>query len=281
MTAILTVIVIWASLQRGADETNVWLVVAASTPSPAGIARAAKGLAAKGLRPFIFQTGDCGEKRNIFGAAIEISGTVEAARVAFGRATRAASNVYLKRCAVVPRSLLAHRFPVVDSSIANVPGDAVNWDDSDRVSTVVNLADGRDLIASRHYVEDPEDSLEGRRVRLLLPSGSGESKVLSDDCAQPAGFQERSGVLAFQCAGEEAGDQLLHTVLVFDADGALLARAERCRNPVLSDGVAVTCKGESVDAKGRLKLRSKRVPFAESRLPARRPRPDGHRRISK
>lgn len=273
LAAILMATLAGENVERAVDGANVWLVVVASNPSPAGIAHAAKDLATKGLDGLIFQTNDCGEKRNVFGVAIEISESASAAKVALQRARGAVKNAYIKRCAVVSRSLLAHRFPAIDSSIAKVPSDTVNWDDSDRVSNVVRLADGRDIIADRLFVEDPEDPLEGRRVRLFLATSSGKGKLLSHDCTWPDHFQEHGGLLAFQCAGEEAGDELLHTVLVFDANGDLVAKAERCRNPILSDSDALTCKEESVDASGRLKLRSKRVDLAHAIAPTRGPNP--------
>ncbi len=258
---------------RARAARDLWLVVGASSSSPAAIARAAKDLADKGLAGLVFQGKDCGERRTVFGVAVEIVGSADAAKVGLERARRTVKHAYTKRCPVVPRSLLAHGFPAVDPSIADVPSDTVNWQDSDRVSSVIELADGRGLIASRVFVRDADDPLEGRRVRVILPDdpgkgpgkakGPGKGKVLAEDCTWPEQFHERGGVLAFQCAGEQAGDQLLHTVLVFDASGHALAKVERCRNPVLPGDHGVTCQAESVDAQGRLKLRSKRVRFAD------------------
>ena len=194
-----------------------------------------------------------------FGVALDIAGSADAAKDALRRARGVVNDAYVKRCAVAPRSLLALRFPAIDSSIASVPDDAVNWDDVDRISTAINLPDGRDAVVQRVFVNDPEDPMEGRRVRVLLVRRPGQGKVLIDDCTSPEQFKTSHGLLAFQCAGPDAGDQLLHDVLVFDNDGRQLAKVESCRDPRLPDGSAVTCAEESVNAKGRLKLRTKRV----------------------
>jgi hypothetical protein len=242
-----------------------WLVVAASDPSPAGIAKKAKALAAKTPGALVFQTKDCGEKRNVFGVAAEILDSTDGANAALQRARGVIKDAYVKRCVVVPGSLLALRFPAVDSSIASVPDDAVNWDDSDRISTAIKLPDGRNAIAQRVFVDDPEDQMEGRRVRVLVVTGPGKGKVLTDDCTSPQRFKVSDGLLAFQCDGSEAGDQLLHDVLVFDTEGKQLAKVTSCRNPALSDASAVVCSEESVDAKGRLKFHPKRVSLVRTK----------------
>jgi hypothetical protein len=155
------------------------MVVGASDPSPAKIARASNILAKTSPRVLVFQARDCGDKKNVFGVALDISDMAETAKVALARVRTTVKDAYIKRCVVVSRSLLSLRFPAVDPSIANVPDDAVNWDDSDRVSTLVALADGRDVVAQRMFVDDPEDPLEGRRARVLLVSGPDRMTVLS------------------------------------------------------------------------------------------------------
>lgn len=269
-------IVCWMALASTAaaaadGKKVVWLVVGASAPSPGAIAKAAKTVAAKNPAGFVFQTTDCGEKQNVFGLVLDVSDSAEAAKAALQRARDTVKDAYIKRCTVVPRSLLDLRFPAVDPSIAGVPDDAVNWEDVDRVSTAINLPDGRNLVAQRKFVDDPEDPLEGRRVRVLLVNGPGKGTVLNDDCTTPERFKSRDGLLTFQCAGQEAGDQLLHVVLVFDKDGKQLAKVDSCRNPSLPDDATVLCSEESVDARGRLKLRPKRTPLTKGAPPAQSP----------
>jgi hypothetical protein len=273
VSAMLMGILAGSPVKDASGTTVLWLVVGASDSSPTGISRAAKGLATKSSGALVFQTADCGEKRNVFGVALELSDSADAAKVALQRVRNTVKGAYIKRCTVTPRSLLSLRFPAVDSSIANVPDDAVNWEDSDRISTAVGLADGRDLVARRVFIDDPEDALEGRRVIVILAIGQGKGKVLTDDCGWPERFKEHDGQIAFQCAGAEAGDQLLHTVLVFDADGSQVAKVEQCRNPTLPGGATVICSEESVNANGRLKLRPTRVPLTPAKAPAQPPKP--------
>jgi hypothetical protein len=97
-------------------------------------------LATESSGGLVFQTADCGERHNVFGVALELSDSADAAKVALQRVRSTVKGAYIKRCTVTPRSLLALRLPAVDSSIANVPDDAVNWEDSDRVSTAVRSA---------------------------------------------------------------------------------------------------------------------------------------------
>ena len=257
----------WIALGSAKPSANaekiVWMVVGASDPSPAGIGHAAKGLAAKFPGILVFQTSDCGDKRNVFGVALEVSDSADAAKVTFARARGIVKDAYIKRCAVVPQSLLDLRFQVVDPSIASVPDDAVNWEDTDRVSTAIKLPDGRVVVAQRVFVDDPEDPMEGRQVRVILADGSSKGKTLDDDCFAPERFKSREGLIAFQCAGEEEGDQLTHIVLVFDKDGKQLANVNHCRNPSLPNDATVVCSEESYGPRG-FKLRPKRVALTKA-----------------
>ncbi len=126
-----------------AHAERVWLVIGTSSPTPAGIARAAKPLAAKSSDGLIFRTADCGERRTMFGWAYRIAPSAEAAKGALAGAREVAKNPYVKPCDIVPRSLLALRVPAVDASIADVPTNvADDWEDADRVSSAVSLPDG-------------------------------------------------------------------------------------------------------------------------------------------
>lgn len=252
-------------------QRTVWLVVGASDPSPAGIARAAKGLAGKVPGGLVFQTRDCGDQRNVFGFAVEVADSPDSAKAALQRARGIVKDAYIKRCAVVARSLLDLRFPAVESSIADVPDDAVNWEDTDRVSSAIKLPDGRDIVAQSAFVNDPDDPLEGRRVRVILVNGPGKGTLLNDDCLSAERFKARDGLLTFQCFGSEAGDQVLHFVLVFDKDGKQLANVETCRNPSLPNDATLLCSEESVDRKGRLKLRPKRTALTKATTDVQKP----------
>jgi len=229
-------------------------------------------LAMKFPGSLVFQTSDCEDKQNVFGVALEVFDSSDAAKAALARTRGLVRDAYIKRCAAVPQSLLDLRFPAVDLSIAAVPDGAVNWEDADRVSTAIKLPDGRVLVAQRVFVEDPEDPMEGRQVRVILVGGSGTRQTLDDDCFTPERFKSRDGLIAFQCAGEEAGDQLLHIVVVFDKDGKQLANVNHCRTPNLPNDTTVTCSEESYGPRG-LKLRPKRVALMKGGAAGQRPTP--------
>lgn len=240
-----------------AEPATVWLVVMGSSATAEGIAQKAKAVASSLPPHLVVQTRDCGAGGNVFALAA-VADSAEAARALLPRARAVVGDAYVKRCDVVPRSLLALRTSVVDPSIYDVPVDAVNWDDEARVSASVPLGDGRAVVIQRYFVNDPEDPLEGRRERVLLP-GVPAPKVLQNDCSSAEAFTEREGRIAFQCAREQAGDALLHDVVVVARDGAPLATVSHCRAPRWAGAGSIACDAESVDAQGRLILREKRT----------------------
>jgi hypothetical protein len=249
----------------------VWLIVAASDPTATGIAQKAKAMAAALPHALVVQTRDCGDKKNLFALAAQVVDSADAAKGALPAVHGAVKDAYVKKCAVVAGSLLSLRYPAVDATIADVPDSAVNWDEDDRVSTTAALPHNGALVVARYFVNQPDDPLEGRRERVIRPGATGnEAKTLSDDCPSAAAFAELQGRVAFECAREQAGDQLLHSVLAFDASGAKLADVSHCRKPRFAGADALTCSEESVDANGKLKLRAKRVslsPAGEKRTP--------------
>jgi hypothetical protein len=237
----------------------LWLVVAASDPSPAGIARKAQRLSSDHQAGLVFQTRDCGDRANVFGFAAEIATTAEAAHEALARVRTTLKEAYVKRCQVRPRTLLALRVPAVDLSIADVPENAVNWSDDDRVSAVLPVSKQSVLLIVRHFAISPDDPREGRRERIVWIGASNQPVTLADDCMSPGGATERRGRLALHCGGELAADELLHSVLVFDATGKRIAEIKRCRSPRWVADDAISCSEESVGPDGGLKLRARRV----------------------
>jgi hypothetical protein len=235
----------------------VWLVIAASDASPSTIAGRAKALALPGQ--IVVQMRDCGVQSNVFALVATVADSVEAGRAVLPSVQARVSDAYLKRCALVPRSLLALRVSAIDPSIGNVPADAVNWEDVDRVSSSVTLPDGRAMAVVRFFANEPDDPLEGKRQRVLLFQ-SGQQIVLEGDCPSASAFTARSGYVAFQCSRERAADEELHGTLVFDPSARKLGEVAHCRSPSwVPEGIA--CEAESVDAEGRLKLRRKTTSF--------------------
>jgi hypothetical protein len=235
-----------------------WLIVAASDATPAGIVRKAKALSTSLPRLLVVRTLDCAGQKDGFALVTAVADSMASAQKELPAARGAVADAYVKRCDVLPRSLLDWRVSAVDASIAEVPEDAVNWEDEDRISSVVALGGERAAIVVRYFVNAPEDPLEGRRQRVLLARASGQ-KTLVDDCAGAAGFTAKGGHTAFQCEREQAGDALLHRVFVYCDDGRRLAEVPHCRAPRWSGGDTLVCENESVDASGQLKLETKRT----------------------
>jgi hypothetical protein len=247
-------------LPAAARAEKVWIVVGASSPSPDGIARAAKPLAAKWPGGLVFRTADCGEKRNVFGWAYRVADSADDAKAALAAAREVAKGAYVKACDVASRSLLALRVPAVDASIADVPASVgEDWEDDDRVSSAVPLADGRTLVIKRVYkaalLEDPD---QGKDQGVWLAEGGGKVKALAESCSPAEAFAARDGKVAFQCGDTVAADELLHKVLVFDGDKQVAA-VSSCRKPKWTGPGALVCGAESVDSGGRIKLKAKKV----------------------
>lgn len=101
----------------------------------------------------------------------EIATSDKAGQDALARVRTTVKDAYVKRCDVKPGSLLALRITAIDRSIADVPEDAVNWQDEDRISSTQPLPDGRVLVIARYYVNVSDDPLEGRRERVIQDQG--------------------------------------------------------------------------------------------------------------
>lgn len=241
------------------NAESLWLVVGASDLSATEIASKAKPLFARNPNSLIIQTNDCGDKRNVFAWVAEIAPSADAAQGALARTRASLKDAYVKRCDVKPGSLLALRVAAIDKSIVDVPSDAVNWQEEDRVSSAQPLSDGRALVVVRYYVNAPEDPLEGRRERVILADTAGKRTTLEENCISPGRAVADHGRIAFHCVREEAGDSLLHSVLVFKGTGEKLTEIQHCRNPKWSNEKTIDCEAETVGSDGKLKLNEKRT----------------------
>lgn len=237
---------------------RLWLVVGASSHSAAEIARKSKLLAIHAPDSLVVQTGDCGDKKNIYAWVAEAAASHEAAQTTLAHLRTVAKGAYIKRCDVKPGTLLALRMTAVDPSVANVPSTAVNWAEKDRISSAHPLPDGRSIIIARYFTPEMDDPLEGRRERVILASPD-KRIVLEEHCPNPGRIATLHGRIAFHCVREEAADHLIHNVTVFDKTGEKLAEIKRCRNPEWSDEFAIKCEEESVDSDGQLRLKIRRT----------------------
>ena len=237
-----------------AKAERVWLVVGASDVSAAGIAEKSKPLFRRYPNGLIVQTHDCGDKKNVFAWVAQMATSAASAKDTLAQIRPSVRDAYIKRCDVKPKSLLAFHVSAIDKSIADVPNDVVNWDDADRVSSVQPLAGGRALAVVRYYANVPNDPLEGRRERVVLIDPPTKRVTLEENCPSPGRAVTANGDVAFECAREQAGDNLLHSVLAFNANGEKLSETSHCRNPKWEAARSLTCQRETVGPDGKLKL---------------------------
>lgn len=242
-----------------ARAERLWLVIAGSDASAAAIAQNAKRFASVAPNGLVAQMNDCGEKRNVFAWIAAISATEGRAKPALDRVRETVKDAYIKRCDVKPHSLLALRMNAVDPSIADVPATAVNWEEADRVSSARRLPDGRTLVIARYFSRAADDPLEGRRERVLLVDATGKQWILDENCPSAGSIAAKYGLVALQCAREQAADHLMHTVLVFDSSARKLMEIQRCRKPTWLNSAVLACDAESVRADGQLVLRRTRT----------------------
>jgi hypothetical protein len=244
-----------------------YLVIGASDASPAVIARRAQALAdaaaaAGDGHGLVLSTADCGDRRAVFAWVAVVADSIAAAQAALVRLKGRVPDAYVKRCIPRPGSLLALGVPAVDASIADVPDDAVNWSDADRVSSVLLLVGSgtaAGLVLQRHYVAVADDPLEGRRARVLLVQPGAAPQTLIDDCGGAQRAVLSRGWLALTCDSEQAADHVLHTVHAFTAAGAPVVEVPRCRQPRFTGVDTLQCQTEAVDAQGRLRLAPRSV----------------------
>ena len=121
------------------------------------------------------------------------------------------------------------------------------------------LPDGRDLLIVRYFADVTDDPLEGRRERVILVDCTGKRLPLMENCTGAGNIAAYSKQVAFHCVQEQAGDHLLHRVVVFNTDGKQLIAVPRCRNPKWSSEHAMVCQKELVNPDGQLELQDKLV----------------------
>ena len=244
-----------ASTDAQVAAATRWLVIGASETLPAAIAKRARALAEAGAgQGLVLSTADCAEPRPVYAWASEVASEFEPARAALLKLRQRVPDAFIKRCQVRAGSLLAQGVPAVHPSIAEVPADAVNWSDRDRISSVQALGAGLGLVLQRYRANLPDDPLEGRRIRVLLVRPGAAPRPLLEDCAGLASAVADQGWLALACDSEQAADHVLHTVHAFSDSGERAAEVVRCRSPRLAVGDQLLCQAESVDANGKLKL---------------------------
>ncbi|MEJ2618686.1 MAG: hypothetical protein P8163_00205 [Candidatus Thiodiazotropha sp.] len=240
-----------------ADE--VWLVVGASDKSAMQIAKKENKLSTLVDNSLVVQMIDCSQSNRMFAWLAAVSTSRSNAESVLDKVRKSVKDAYLMQCQVKANSLLAHRITAVDSSIADVPANVVNWSDEDCVSEIRSLPQGADILIIRYFENDPEDPLEGRREAVKLIDRSGEQYTLEKYCIDPEGFVQNKEQIAFVCAREQAGTHLLHSVVVFDSQGKKIKEIEYCRSPSWLGMDKLECNGETVGPDGDLVLHPRQV----------------------
>lgn len=251
-----------ATCGRGENEAK-WLVIAATKQEVTPSLEATRKLQARWPHVTVVASAECdGLRAGLYLAVTEIAVDRSAADAALQKLKSDVPDAYVRECRTKVDSTLAVGVPLVDPSIAQVPSDSVNWSDRDRISSVIKLTGGGYVWIRRWYSPVPDDPLEGRRESVLYFDGSPENaKELQASCTDAHAVQ-LGHLLALSCARENAGDNLLHEVTVFDTtSGKAMKSVPRCREPAFVSLTDITCKSESVDPHGRLKLEVKRFPL--------------------
>jgi hypothetical protein len=238
---------------------EVWLVIGASDTSTLQIAKKAKKLADLSDNGFVVQMSDCNQDSNIFAWTADVKASQSEARPILDSLRKTVKDAYLKRCDVIPHSLLAHRISAVDPSIADIPAGAVNWSDEDGVSEIHPMQHGADVLIIRYFEDNLEDPLEGRREGVSLIDSSSRQYSLEANCVNAGGFVEKEGNIAFVCAREQAGIHLLHSVVAYNSKAEKMIEIEYCRNPSWSGAHEIECDRETVGPEGELTLHPHKV----------------------
>jgi hypothetical protein len=240
-----------------------WLVIAASQRNVVPALEAIRKMQTEWPHAAVVASNDCdGLRPGLYLAVAEVAADRAAADAALQKLKSKIPDAYVKECRPKLNSTLAAGVPLVDPSIPKVPGDSVNWSDRDRISSARKLKDKGYLWIRRWYSPAVEDPLEGRRESVLYFDGNpANAKELQANCADPQVVQG-SDLLALSCARETAGDNLMHETMVFDTtSGKARKSIPHCREPAFVSPHEITCKTESVNARGELELQTERVPI--------------------
>jgi hypothetical protein len=223
--------------------------------------KALRPLAGRWPETSIAVSADCENLQpGVYLAVAAITADREKAGEAAARLRTEAGSAHVRECRPKPGSRIALGVPAVDASIRNVPDDAVNWTDDDRVSTVVKLPGSGYLWVRRTYEAAREDPREGRRESVLyFAADPRQARTLDADCTGVT-WAARGTWIALSCAREVAADHLLHQTTVFDRNsGKPALTLRRCRDPRFASETEVSCMAEQVDADGNLRLAGKKA----------------------
>jgi hypothetical protein len=243
------------------QSSNKWLVIAASESQLVPVIDRTRDLQKSWPEATVVASNDCvGLRPGLYLAVAMIAASRSEAEAAVSKLRAEVPDGYVRECSPKANTTLAFGIPLVDKSIWDVPSNAVNWSDSDRLSSVHRLPVRGYLWIRRKYVPGNNDPLEGRVASVIYFDKQPQNGVeLDSNCIDP-GDKQSGTLVALECAREVAADNLLHETIVFDLPaGTRVKSIQHCRNPSFISTTELTCKEEHVDAQGKLELVSKRV----------------------
>jgi hypothetical protein len=254
-TAVLA-IVFQCSLNAGTK----WLAVISTGSSVELTIAGARQLHASSGVVKVVASDDCENlKPALFLIVADVFDDQEAAQRMVAAIRKTIPDAYVRACEPKPGSRVQFGINAVDASIFDVPSNAVNWADQDRISEV-RAAGPMFVWLRRWYDQEKNDPREGRRTSVFLFKTDPTSALrLSSDCTD-AQVVVSANLVALACARETAGDHQFHQVQVLDSgSGRIIRTVDRCRDPKFVADAELTCEAEAVGADGALKLSTKRV----------------------
>lgn len=254
------VIALLAMFPLAVSAESKWLAVLASVPSAEQAIRSVKQLSVGSKMLKVVASEDCANlKPGLFLVVPDVFADKDAAQRKVSDLRRLAPDAYLRACEPKPGSRIQLGIDAVDVSIFDVPVDAVNWEDADRISDV-RLVGSVHVWLRRMFVGDKEDPREGQRtVIFIFQTDPSKAKKLKSDCIG-AKVTATERFLALSCVTETAGDNLFHEVTAFEiASGKTIETIKRCRDASLARYGELTCDAETVGPEGKMTLSRKRV----------------------
>jgi len=253
-------LLIWSQFSLGAEPK--WMAVLSTDSSVKKAVTSAGRFRMLSTKITVVASNDCTNlKPGLFLSVAGNPNNKEAAQRIISEIRTMVPDAYVRVCNPKPGSRVQFGISAVDESLFDVPSDAVNFESKDYVSEV-RTAGSVHVWLHRQYLKDKEDAREGRRTAVLLfKTDLASTRKLTPDCVE-AQTVVSDDLLALTCATENAGDNLLHQVKVFDtSSGRTVRTIDRCRNPVFVGGGELTCAAEAVGSNGELNLNRKRLPL--------------------
>jgi hypothetical protein len=260
---VLLLFAIYACSHKPAHAASpTWLAIAAAGKQLQPVMARRQTIVQEFPESFVARTRDCiNLNTDVYVLVAAQSSTQEEAGKQLSQLKRRVPDAYLRRCDARESSLISLGIPTVHPSVWQVPAEAVNWGDEDRTTELKPLGGRRLLLVEREYRKGEDSPREGRtEIISYLADGGGQRIVLERDCFDIGRASLSANRIAFHCASGAAAETTIHTTNVYDlGSGKRIVTQKSCRDPKFESANALTCKEETVDGDGELRLRRRRV----------------------